>query len=155
MYKTFAGGQASINRRQSSMIEKVVAYVTRGVDGKLLVFTHTDFPEAGVQVPAGTLEDGEPLEAALMRELHEETGQSGYRLIRRLASYEFALPAGEICLRHVFHLSAPDGLPDRWRWGERVGTAEQINFDFYWTPLRPRPELAGGLGDYLGELSHA
>jgi 8-oxo-dGTP pyrophosphatase MutT (NUDIX family) len=155
MHETFPGGQESINSRQSSMIEKVVAYVTRGVDGRLLVFTHTDFPEAGVQVPAGTVERGEPIEAALMRELLEETGQTGYRLIRRLASNEFALPVGGICRRHVYHLSAPEGLPDRWRWGERYGSAEQINFDFYWTPLRPRPELAGGLGDYLGELAHA
>ena len=32
---------------------KVLAYVTRG--DELLVFRHRDFPEAGLQVPAGTM----------------------------------------------------------------------------------------------------
>ena len=39
-----------------------------------MVFTHRDIPEAGVQVPAGTVEEGETLDAAVLREVHEETG---------------------------------------------------------------------------------
>ena len=43
---------------------KVLAYVTRG--DELLVFRHRDFPAAGLQVPAGAIEEGEdPQDAAL------------------------------------------------------------------------------------------
>ena len=56
----------------ANTVKKVVAYITRG--DELLVFTHRDSPEAGVQVPAGTVEEGETLDAAVLREVHEETG---------------------------------------------------------------------------------
>jgi len=50
---------------------KVTAFATRKNGSELLVFHH---PTAGVQVPAGTVETGETLEEALVRELFEETG---------------------------------------------------------------------------------
>jgi hypothetical protein len=48
----------------SVRVLKVVAYVTRGRE--LLVFTQPGSPweETGIQVPAGTVYDGEPLEQA-------------------------------------------------------------------------------------------
>ncbi|HET6312761.1 MAG TPA: NUDIX domain-containing protein, partial [Chloroflexia bacterium] len=54
---------------------KAIAYITREVEGRkqLLVFTHRDNPEAGVQVPAGTAHEGEDIEATLFREVEEET----------------------------------------------------------------------------------
>jgi len=52
-----------------AIIQKVLAYVTWG--DKLLVFSHPDFPEAGIQVPAGTIEPGEEPEAAVLREAFE------------------------------------------------------------------------------------
>ena len=57
-------------------VRKVVAYITRERDGKeqLLVFTHRDYPEAGLQVPAGTVQPNEAAEDALHRELSEELG---------------------------------------------------------------------------------
>ena len=36
---------------------KVFAYLTHG--HRLLVFRHADFPEAGIQVPAGTVQPDE------------------------------------------------------------------------------------------------
>ena len=33
----------------------------------LLLFTHLDFPEAGIQVPAGTIKVGESPEEAVLR----------------------------------------------------------------------------------------
>jgi 8-oxo-dGTP pyrophosphatase MutT (NUDIX family) len=50
---------------------KVFAYITWGI--KLLVFSQPTAPEAGIQVPAGTVEDGEAVDAAVMREAFEET----------------------------------------------------------------------------------
>ncbi|GHO85715.1 hypothetical protein [Dictyobacter formicarum] len=37
--------------------QKVFAYITH--QRRVLLFTHTFSPEAGIQVPAGTLEPGE------------------------------------------------------------------------------------------------
>ena len=56
------------------LVRKVVGYVVR--DRRLLVFTHDDVPLeiAGVQVPAGTIEPSELPEAAVVREVLEETG---------------------------------------------------------------------------------
>ena len=53
-------------------ISKVFAYITH--QNRLLVFRHTDFPQAGIQVPAGTVKTNEDLEAAVLREAQEETG---------------------------------------------------------------------------------
>lgn len=55
------------------MLEKVVAFITRPTPGggELLLFRH---PYAGIQIPGGTVEEGEsPAEAAL-REAREESG---------------------------------------------------------------------------------
>ena len=56
-----------------AIIEKVTAFITReSVDGHdLLLFKH---PNAGIQIPAGTVEDDETPEEAVLREVSEETG---------------------------------------------------------------------------------
>ena len=55
------------------MIEKVTAFVIRKKNNipQLLVFSH---PTAGTQIPAGTVEENEALEVALLREIKKETG---------------------------------------------------------------------------------
>lgn len=65
------------------MIEKVVAFIIRKKKDipQLLVFSH---PSAGIQVPAGTVEENEALEKALLREIKEETGLSKLKLINKL-----------------------------------------------------------------------
>jgi len=45
---------------------KVYAYITHA--NRLLVFLHVDVPDAGVQVPGGTVEEGEAPDEAVMRE---------------------------------------------------------------------------------------
>jgi 8-oxo-dGTP pyrophosphatase MutT (NUDIX family) len=71
----------------------VVAFVTRGRDQekKLLVFRH---PTAGIQLPAGTVDVGERLEEAAMREAFEETGLEELHLERRLGSISQESPPG-------------------------------------------------------------
>ncbi len=76
-------GTASQSDMTVPQLEKVTAFVTRG-DGEvaeLLVFRHD---RSGVQVPAGTVEAGEPPDLAVMRELAEETGLTEVRLVRKL-----------------------------------------------------------------------
>lgn len=55
-----------------SPIAKVLVYVVS--NGHLLVHRHSDFPEAGVQVPGGSINDGESAFEAALRELYEEAG---------------------------------------------------------------------------------
>jgi len=62
----------TFNHDNTLLISKVLAYITHA--NRLLVFSHPHSPEAGIQVPAGTLKDGERPEDAVLREAHEETG---------------------------------------------------------------------------------
>ena len=55
------------------VVEKITAFITRNYnnDKELLLIQH---PNAGIQIPAGTVEQGETIEEALKREIKEETG---------------------------------------------------------------------------------
>jgi 8-oxo-dGTP pyrophosphatase MutT (NUDIX family) len=134
------------------MKHKVLAYITRRREGgrQLLVFTHRDYPEAGVQVPAGTVERGEEVEHALFREVREETGLVGLKLTRKLAEHR-EMPWKQI--RHVFHLAAPSNAPDRWTHvvqgrGEDAG----VVFECAWVTLDADVELAGNQHQWLEAL---
>ena len=74
------------------IIEKVTAFVTREWEGErqLLLFQH---PNAGVQIPAGTVEKGESPEQAVLREAAEETGLTGFSILRYLGCAERELHA--------------------------------------------------------------
>lgn len=128
--------------------EKVVAYITWG--NALLVFSHPDFPEAGIQVPAGTMEPGESPEAAALREALEETGLDGLALVVPLGEYLYDItPFGkdELHHRHFFHLRCTEPAPQTWRRHEQSPSdgGGPIAFDFFWAPLPDGvpPLLAG------------
>ena len=74
------------------VLEKVTAFVVRtGALGReLLVFKH---PTAGIQLPAGTVEPGEPVEKAVVREVWEETGLQ-VRIVRKTGVEEKDAPKG-------------------------------------------------------------
>src|SRR5262245_50751624 len=60
-------------QKKGAPVEKVTAFVTRrraGADELLLLY----HPNAGIQLPAGTVEEGESAQAAALREAQEETG---------------------------------------------------------------------------------
>ena len=137
-------------------LHKVVAYIVREKSGRreLLTFTHRDFPEAGIQVPAGTVEDGEEIEAGLRREVVEETGLHDFDIVREVATYNWVHPVtGNIHERHVFLIAAPTSTPDEWEWVETDGgkkpKLEGYVFRYGWADLANEIDLAGDLGDYL------
>ncbi len=135
-------------------VKKVVAYITR--EDELLVFTHRDFPEAGVQVPAGTVEEGETLDAAVLREVHEETGLPP-AAVRTTAYLGRQLwQAGNYCHeRHFYHILLTAAAPDTWLHYELyASTGEPFAFCFSWIKLNdPCLCLAGEQDALIGKLS--
>jgi ADP-ribose pyrophosphatase YjhB (NUDIX family) len=67
-------------------VHKVAALVTRGIgpERELLVFRH---PSSSIQLPAGTVERDEEIEAAALREVWEETGLSDVVIVARLTTF--------------------------------------------------------------------
>lgn len=153
------------------VIPKVVAYVLHpatapssapgglqwpvfpGLTGaSLLVFEHVDAPEAGVQVPAGTIAEGETPEQTALREVAEETGLTGVRIVRKVGTFPYF--HGERCewhQRHVFVLAAEGPVQARWT---HVVTASGedggLRFACYWLDAaEARARLATGQGLYL------
>ncbi|MGD7705334.1 NUDIX hydrolase [Microlunatus sp. Y2014] len=99
-----------LNRLQ----RKVTAFITRptstGVE--VAICWHAG---GGHQLPAGTVEDGEPFEAAVLREAAEETGLVGLAIASELGAVEITLPEPRgvlldpVRLRHV-----PGGPETSW-----------------------------------------
>jgi 8-oxo-dGTP pyrophosphatase MutT (NUDIX family) len=140
------------------IIEKVIAYITHGA--KLLVFSQPHEPDAGIQVPAGTVEAGEPIDEAVLREAQEETGLEGLEIRAYLGAmdYDLALYGGTGTLRrHYFHLVLRGDAPARWRHFEMhpsEGEPDPIEFVVFWVKLPDDvPELAGQRGDLLHRLA--
>ena len=136
---------------------KAFAYITRGRE--LLIFSHPDFPEAGLKVPAGTIEEGETPEQGVLREAYEETGISGLRIVSFLGEQvrdmrDFGVEAFHH--RYFFHLTTEAPVPETLRHFEKGGSEdpdiEGIAFDFFWVPLDGVPDLILDHGWYLDGL---
>lgn len=71
----------------NEVVQKVTAFIVRERCGvkELLVFKH---PTAGVQIPAGTVEEGEDIETAVKREAYEETGLQSVEIENYLGCFE-------------------------------------------------------------------
>jgi 8-oxo-dGTP pyrophosphatase MutT (NUDIX family) len=122
-----------------TMKRKVLAYITNA--NRLLVFRHSDFPEAGIQVPGGTVEPGEEWEAAALREAEEETGLHDLLLAGLLGEAKFDLAIygrDEINIRRFYHLRCEGDPPATWQHAELTpseGPPGPIHFEYCWAPL--------------------
>lgn len=115
---------------------RVVAYVTRERDGRteLLTIEAEEYPEEGIQVPAGRIDHWERLEEGLQRELAEETGLTGARVVRELPDFECTYET--YYENHAFHLVADEKTPETWR--HRVqgkGADAGLTYVCRWLPL--------------------
>jgi 8-oxo-dGTP pyrophosphatase MutT (NUDIX family) len=122
---------------ERSYVTKVLTYITHGA--KLLVFRQPDFPEQGVQVPGGSVEPGEALAAAALREAREETGLFELAVARYLGSraYELKVDVGPPHLRHFFQLSCPSAPRRPWQHlgSFSVAGAAPVRFELGFQPL--------------------
>jgi 8-oxo-dGTP pyrophosphatase MutT (NUDIX family) len=140
---------------EKAIRDKVLVYVVR--DGHLLVFRHTDYSyeEVGLQVPAGSIRDGESPEEAALREAREETGLTTYTIVRKVGETEYDISPyrSEIQRRHVFHLELHEDTPERWASQEdHDGMATPTRFECFWIPLEAGHVLQSGQGALLGRL---
>jgi 8-oxo-dGTP pyrophosphatase MutT (NUDIX family) len=135
---------------------KAFAYIT--YCNRLLIFSHPYTPEAGIQVPAGTMKDGETPEEAVMREAREETNLSDLELVGFLGEQlrdmsDFG--RDEVHHRYFYHLRCVGNPPETWRHGEfdgSDGTGPHI-FEFFWATLPEGvPELIADHGAMMQAL---
>jgi len=134
---------------------KAVLYATHRA--RLLVFSEPDFPEAGVQVPGGTIIEGEAIEAGARREFLEETGFVAPRDVALLGKTTYTYEAGGMRHEHArsfFHLPLAGEYPERWEWTEETpdGGEGPIRMAFFFVPLSDVPPLFGDLGAFLPRL---
>ncbi len=137
--------------------QKVLAYITRERNGRteLLVFDHVDFPDAGTQVPAGSIDPGESPDQAVVREALEEVGVEGLRIVSYLGCHPFQVPEGEaLHMRHVYHLTTDRQLPDSWIHVVSAGVGDKgMRFRCFWmAPADAVSALSGAQGAYLRPL---
>lgn len=118
---------------------KAFAYITHG--NRLLVFRHPNAPDAGIQVPAGTMKDGERPVDAVMREAYEETGLAGLELVRFLGEQvhdttDFG--GDEVHHRYFYHLRYTGDPPMTWRHYESDPDTDEPElplFEFFWATI--------------------
>ena len=100
---------------------------------------HPGSPGAGIQVPANTVEAGESLNDAILREVREEIGLRDLNILSFLGVREYDMsPFGkvEIYRRHFYHVSFLREAPPTWvHYETSEGQSEPITFEFLWTEL--------------------
>jgi 8-oxo-dGTP pyrophosphatase MutT (NUDIX family) len=97
-----------------NVIEKVTAFVTRLNNSafELLLFKH---PNAGIQIPAGTVEENEELDSAVMREIAEETGLKNVTIKQYIGYLDEKPPnAMSFIMRKTKVYSRPDSSSFDW-----------------------------------------
>jgi 8-oxo-dGTP pyrophosphatase MutT (NUDIX family) len=137
---------------------KVFAYITNC--NRLLVFVHPFAPEAGIQVPAGTVKANERPEEAVLREVFEETGLSDLVVEGLLGEHERDMSdfgRDEIHHRYFYHLRYEGDPPATWLHEERDSSDDPkqvpIIFEFFWAPLpHDIPPLIADHGKMLPQL---
>jgi 8-oxo-dGTP diphosphatase len=139
------------------IVSKVFAYISNR--NRLLVFRHTDFPEAGIQVPAGTVKLNEELATAVLREAEEETGLQSLTIRTYLGEQIRNMEdvgKNEIHHRHFYHLLCEGDPPGEWQHDEgdpSEGGSDPIHFEFFWAGIPDQiPELICDHGIMLSRL---
>jgi ADP-ribose pyrophosphatase YjhB (NUDIX family) len=132
-----------------SLTRKVLAYIVHR--GKLLVFRHRDLPEAGIQVPGGTIHSGEQPEVAALRQAQAGTGLEKLQVIRMVGEQVRLMTSenmSHIHHRYFFLLKCVETPPATWTHAKETlsgGNSAPTWLEFSWARLpNGVPELSGG-----------
>jgi len=131
-------------------IKKAYGYVTRVKDGKtqLLVFRHP-IPEAGIQIPKGTVEPNEDPYHAVSREIEEETGLRNFQVEKLIAEDYWESDDGVIHNRFFYKLHVTN-VCDEWDYDPTGGGAEEgLVFHYFWISSKEEVEIIRGHSDYF------
>ncbi|MBI1259786.1 MAG: NUDIX domain-containing protein [Chloroflexi bacterium] len=92
----------------AEVVGKVTAFITRETNEvrQLLVFTH---PNAGVQLPGGTMEAGETPEIAILREVQEETTLTSVEIVAHLETLDQTLTDAMFVMTEPYVLEVEPG----------------------------------------------
>lgn len=127
---------------------RAVVYATRERVGRteLLTIEALEYPEEGVQLPAGRVDHHEDLEQGLLRELAEETGVTRVRVVGELPDFECRYET--FSENHAFHVVVEEETPDQWDHRvEGKGADAGLTYICRWVPLTPELKLWRNEGD--------
>ena len=120
--------------------QKAYVYLTCGTE--LLVFVEPDFPNAGFQVPGGTVDPGESYLQAARREFAEETGLSLDIALESFADQDHIFKDVPRCLdglhrRRHFHGRIREKPATEWEHFEMTPSSggAPIRFRLFWVDL--------------------
>lgn len=135
--------------------KKAYAYITCG--RKLLLLKHPDSPEAGIQVPGGSVEGNEAWDSAALREAAEETGLTGLksRGLLGFQTYDMARWRPEIQKQAFVHLTYGGAAGKAWEHVESqpADGSQPVRFQLEWVDLDgPKLNLIAGQSAFLHKL---
>ncbi|WP_103976328.1 NUDIX domain-containing protein, partial [Lysinibacillus sphaericus] len=113
------------------VLEKAFGYITRKYDDRIQVLVFEQNTEgAGIQIPKGTIEDGEtPLEAVI-REMVEETGLTNLEVQGLIAQDYAEHYSGALQKRYFFHLTSNE-LQHTWQHNPTGLNEGNLQFTFF------------------------
>lgn len=139
---------------------KVFAYITRGEENnrELLVFEYKGEPEVGLQVPGGTIGEGELLIDALYREVKEETGlpRNVLEFVGKIHKYNY-YPAhkDKAYERNIFHFEYTGEKVDSFEHTiKSEGRDNGLVVQYRWEPIEDLPKLAADQDEAIELLEY-
>ena len=117
------------------------------INPKIVCFEHPS-PTSDFQIPKGTVDKGEDLEEAVLRELYEESGLYDCEVVDLIGELEVVRPGGnfqeledERQIWKLFHIRSKVDLPAKW---EHVVTGDGLDagmtYKYFWYSLDQVPD---------------
>ncbi|GAB6481350.1 MULTISPECIES: NUDIX hydrolase [Bacillus cereus group] len=132
---------------QKNTKEKVLGYIVRNINQKweLLLFNQTGAPEAGYQIPGGTVESSDTqITDALLREIKEESGLKDLTIVNKIIYELYFHPVKQEFQERHFFLVYTDIETNYWTHSVKSSGEDQgLEFNYFWVDIEKELTLAG------------